>query len=356
MENRLLEILPKLSPSYNVRVCCIREKGELAGEFEKAGIGVDLCYFRSRLHPLSLYQMVSYLKKVKAQIVHTHMYRPNISAVLAARLAGVPVIISNIHNVDHWDNRRQVKRDARFAPLRDKVIAVSQAVRQDYLSQTGTDPDKCVVIYNGINLERFHPREKDSALIEEFGLGGKKVVGMFARIVPQKDHHTFLKSAAIIKQEIPEVRFLIVGEEEGQTGLLKELQKQARELGLSEEAIFTGKRRDIPALLALCDVTVLSSLKEGFSNAVVESLAMGVPMVATGVGGNAEAILDGETGFIVPSGQPEPLAGRVIEILEQPAADMSARARERAKLFSLETMAANTDKLYRSLLAEKGII
>ncbi len=358
VEKRLLELLPKLRPEYNVRVCCIREKDELAPEFEKAGVPVDLCYFMSRLHPWSLYKMASYLKKVNAHIVHTHMYRPNISGVLAAKLAGVPVIISNIHNVEHWDNPRQMRQDARFVRFRHKIIAVSGAVKEDYIKNTDADPDKCTVIYNGTDLDKFSPRTKDPELMREFDLMGKRVVGIIARLVPQKDILTYLLCAAEIKKKIANIRFLVVGEEEGNTGLRKKLEEQAVELDLKDEVIFTGKRRDIADILSLFDVGVQSSLREGFSNVVVETMAMGVPMVATDVGGNAEAIEDGKSGFIVPHSKPDLLADKVVKILTDSklASHMGSQARLRAKQFSLETMVEKTKNLYHTLLAAKRII
>ena len=357
VENRLLEMLPLLRPEFNVRVCCIREKDELAPEFEKAGIPVDLCYFRSRLHPLSLYKMASYLKKIKAHIVHTHMYRPNVSGVLAARLAGIPVVISQIHNVDHWDNTRQIRQDKMLVRFRDRIITVSEAVKQNYIANTHAAPDKCPVIYNGINMSRFTPREKDSDLVAEFDLEGKKVVGIVARLVPQKDHETFLKCAVEIKRKVSNIKFLIVGEEEGASGLRQKLEDRAVELGLGEEAVFTGKRRDIATILSLVDALVQSSLREGFSNVIVEAMAMGVPVVATDVGGNAEAIEDGKTGFVVPSRQPDVLADRVVKILndKELAENMASQARSRAKLFSLHAMVEKTKALYHSLLVEKGM-
>lgn len=358
VEKRLLELLPQLSPEYNVRVCCIRAKDELAPEFEKAGVPVDLCYFKSRLHPWSLYKMASYLKGVNAHIVHTHMYRPNISGVLGAKLAGVPVIISHIHNVDHWDNTRQMRQDARFMRFRHKIIAVSEAVKEDYIENTHAARDKCVVIYNGTNLDKFSPQTKDPELVREFDLMGKRVVGIIARIVAQKDIPTFLLCAAEIKKRVANIRFLIVGEEEGKTGLRQRLETQAVELDIRDEVIFSGMRRDIPAMLSLFDVGVQSSLREGFSNVVVETMAMGVPMVATDVGGNAEAIEDGVSGFIVPHSKPGLLADRVVKILtdSELASRMGSQARQRAQLFSLDAMVEKTKNLYHTLLAAKRII
>jgi glycosyltransferase involved in cell wall biosynthesis len=116
-------------------------------------------------------------------------------------------------------------------------------------------------------------------------------------------------------------------------------------------------RRDIVPIISLFDVAVQSSLREGFSNVIVETMAMGVPMVATNVGGNAEAIEDEKNGFIVPCQRPDLLAERVVKILKDKklALSMKDHARSQAQLFSLETMARKTKNLYHSLLAEKGI-
>ncbi len=371
VENRLLALLPKLASKYDIQVCCIRARGALACEFEQAGIPVVLKYFKSRLHPVSLYQLASYMKKQKIDIVHTHMYRPNISGALAAKLAGVPVIISQVHNVDHWDNRRQIFTDSLFCGFRDKVIAVSCAVKNDYIKNTGIRADKCAVIYNGIDMDKFQTlsaigREQNEVdaensyrlkLRKKWGISPTdKVVGIIARLVPQKDHLTFINAAKLVYDSIKNVKFLIVGEEENQSGVIKLIKKRANQLGIEKTLVFTGMQREITSVLSIMDVSALSSTKEGFSNVVVESMAAGVPMAATDAGGNAEAVTDGVTGFIVPKKAPKAMAGAIVKILQNDnmAASMSKASRKRAQMFSLSAMCKKTDTLYQTLLAEKS--
>ncbi len=358
VENRLLALLPKLQNIYDVRICCIRAPGALADDFERAGIPVIVKYFKSRLHPFSLYQLAAYMRQEHIDIVHTHMYRPNVSGVIAARLAGVPVVISQVHNVEHWDNKRQLRMDSRLSGWRDRVVAVSEAVRQDYIKQTGTAPEKCVVLYNGIDISLFDKNKPAVDERERWGIGRQdKVVGIIARLVPQKDHLTFIQAAQHICRVIPQVKFLIVGEEEGRGGVLEKLNITIAELGLTRQVIFTGTRKNIAELLGIMDVSVLSSIREGFSNVVLESMAAGVPMVVTDVGGNAEAILDGVTGFVVPPRSPQALAQAIINILQDDtlAASMCRASRERAKLFSLDAMYENTITLYQGLSNEKNV-
>lgn len=356
VEGRLLALLPKLADKYDIRVCCIRARGALAGDFEQAGIPVTVKYFRSRLHPVSIYKLAAYMREEQIDIVHTHMYRPNISGVVAARLAKVPVIISQVHNVDHWDNKRQVFMDSLLTGWRDKVILVSKAVKQDYIEKTRIDPQKCEVIYNGVDTEKFKLPNKAIHLKEKWGISpADKVVGIIARIVPQKDHLTFISAAEKVYRSLPKVRFLIIGEEEGKCGVKAQLKTQITEMGLGKQVIFTGSQKNIADILSIMDVSILSSLKEGFSNVILESMAAGVPMVATKVGGNAEAIIDGETGFVIPPRSPQELAEAILNILQNDAlaASMLKASLEQIKLFSLDTMCQKTDALYQALLFQK---
>ena len=128
VEKFLLDLLPRLKDKIDVRVCCIREKGKLAPEFEKKGIPVDLIYFKGRLHPESIFKMRSYFREKKAEIVHTHMYRANTSGTVSARFAGVPVIISHLHSYPEWDDWKQKKMDAVLSRFKDRIIAVKMNI------------------------------------------------------------------------------------------------------------------------------------------------------------------------------------------------------------------------------------
>ncbi|RLD96760.1 MAG: hypothetical protein DRI91_06585, partial [Aquificota bacterium] len=177
VEKRLLAVLKRLKDEFDVEVICIHSRGKLAPLFEEAGIPVTVVPFKGRLHPVSLYRLATYLRKRGTDIVHTHMYRPNISGTLAARLAKVPVVISNVHNVDHWDTPRQVFMDRIFRPLRDGVIAVSQGVKEDVVGMTGVAPERVAVVYNGVDLEEFRvPPDEREAKRVELGIEGNTKV------------------------------------------------------------------------------------------------------------------------------------------------------------------------------------
>jgi len=354
-ENLLLGLLPKLLSRYEVQVCCIRERGVLAPEFERAGIPVAVKYFKGRWHPASLYRLASYMREQRIDIVHTHMYRPNISGVLAAKLAGIPIIISHIHSLNHWDTTRQLHMDARVARFRDKIIMVSEVIRKSYISRTKVAAKKCTVIYNGIDLAGYEAGAFVPLPKEELGIGRQdKVVGIVARLSPEKDHVTFIQAARRIKNDLSNVKFLIVGPDEAK--LLPRLKKMSVDLGLADDIIFMGLRSDIPRILSLLDVSVLSSTREGFPIILLESMAAGAPMAATDVGGNAEAIADGKTGFLAPPKSPELLAEAILKILRNPevAASMKQAALQRAKSFTLDTMVRKIEALYEELLGLKG--
>jgi len=352
VEKRLLALLPRLSQlGWEVLVCCIRQKGQMAPLFEKRGIDVHLVPFRSRWWPPSLFRLARFIADWGADIVHTHMYRSNTSGTVAARLAGVRAVVCNVHNVDEWDDRGQLLTDKLLRRHKEVIVAVSNRVRENYLARTGIEPEKVVTIYNGIEIEPFAKARYDPGLAAELGISpGEMVVSAFARLVEQKRHVDFLAMAKRILKRLAGTRFLVVGK-----GRLRAtLEQKARELQIERQVIFAGHRDDIPRLLALTDVAVICSDKEGFSNSLLEAMAAGVPVVATDVGGNAEAVVDGQTGFIVPPRRPDLLAASVTKLLldEKLRADFSNKARQRAQKFSIDTMARQTDELYTKLLAK----
>ncbi len=350
VERRLLSVLPRLRDiGWLVSVVCIREAGQMAPLFEREGISVDVIPFRSRWSPRSLNQLARRLRGGRVDIVHTHMYRCNTSGTVAARLARVKVVISNVHNVNEWDDAKQLLADRMLARYKDKIVAVSEGVRRNYLERTRISPLKVITIHNGVDLKPFQDAVFEPELAAELGVReGEKLVAVFARLVEQKRHVDFLTMAADVLKVLPNVKFLIAGKGK----LRKELEEKAAELGVSKRVIFAGHRSDVPGLLALTDVVVMCSDKEGFSNSVLESMAAGVPVVATDVGGNAEALVDSESGFIVPARRPDALAKRVLALLTDQVLykSIARKAKDRASHFSVERMCEKTDKLYTALL------
>jgi glycosyltransferase involved in cell wall biosynthesis len=205
-----------------------------------------------------------------------------------------------------------------------------------------------VLIYNGVDGEPF---ELASRMRKEFrgemGLTDlQKVVTVIANLIPYKGHHDFLKAASQVKDRIPKATFWLVGEDRG---IQKDLERLSRDLRIHDCVSFMGQRSDIPNILAASDLSVLPSHEEGFSNVILESMAAGLPVIATRVGGNSEAVVDGVTGWLVPPRNPEVMAERIGDLIDdaQKARFWGERGKERVKgLFTIEQMVDKHLTLY----------
>jgi glycosyltransferase involved in cell wall biosynthesis len=176
-------------------------------------------------------------------------------------------------------------------------VAVSEAVRRDVLNRLGIPESRTTTLYNCVDLDEFRPMSETARLAVRKSLGYEpehKLVIMVARLVRQKNHELVIRAAREILQFAPQTRFLFVGGGPDEDKLIQ----QARQLGVLDQITFLGRRDDVPQLLAASDVAILPSLKEGFSNAVLEAMACGAPLVVSDVGGNAEVIDNGVNGFI----------------------------------------------------------
>lgn len=244
---------------------------------------------------------------------------------LAAWLGGVPVIVSALHSTGlpdrvEWPNRL-------LAPLTDAFVAVAEPHGRYLAEHEGCPAGKVHVIPNGVDVEKFHPRWPGRRLQGELRLEADvPVAGIVAALRPEKNHELFLRAAAMVRQRLPRARFLIVGDGPQR----QRLESLARELELAQAAQFLGTRRDVPELLALIDVVLLTSHMEANPISILEAMAAEKPVVATRVGSVAEAVVDGRTGYLVTPGDPRQTADRVVELLgdRERAAAMGRAARE----------------------------
>ena len=352
IERRLVTVVPKLRDrGWDIRVLCLREEGPLAPELRDRGIPVGVIPFRSRLSPAGLLAFRRYLRSCDAQVLHSHMYRSNVPATIAGRLAGTPVIFSQIHNVDSWDTPRQAALDRLLAGWRTGTISVSAAVQRDVINRLAIPAEKAPVLYNGIDLDLFRPdAERRRVLRKEWGVSPDSLLLLVpARLHPQKNPLGVLDAFRQLLATAPgPAPFLVfVG-----AGKLEESLRAAA-ADLKGQVLILGQRDDMPAVYNAADAIVLSSLKEGFSNAVVEALACGKPVIASNVGGNAEAVDSPAVGWIHPPGNPEALTKQLLEAcrsgpegLRAMEADCIARARH----FSVDALVEATHQLYRRAL------
>jgi glycosyltransferase involved in cell wall biosynthesis len=289
--------------------------------------------------------------------VHTHLFKSDFHGRLAARLAGVPVVVSTLHNSDVW---------ARYGPLgalygatarfADSLIAVSHEVRLHHLRHTGITAQQVITIENGVNVARFLNQEAaGQAVRRELRIAEDAILfGIVGRLKPQKDHATFLRAAAEIHRQLPAARFLVVGD----GPLRSELEAQAHELGLDTVLTFTGLRSDIPAILATLDILMFSSLWEGLPVTLLEGMAAALPVVATAVDGIRSVAVSNQTALLVTPGDAVALAAAGLRLGQNPALGKRFGLAGQARViesFSIQKMIERTHMVYAELLQQRGL-
>jgi glycosyltransferase involved in cell wall biosynthesis len=303
------------------------------------------------------------MQRERPQIVHTHMAKAGTAARLAARLAGVPIVIHTYHGHVFHSYFSPLKTavflhiERALARLTDCLIAVGERQRQELIGYRLAPARKIVSIPLGLQVEPMLDAESERGRLRaELGLNGvHKLVGIVARLVPIKAHEVFLEAAAEVHRREPNTRFVIVGDGERRA----ELETRARELGLAEQALFLGWRRDMRAIYADLDVVVLSSLNEGSPVAIIEAMAAGRPVVSTNVGGVGEVIADGLSGLLVASKNAPALADAITKVLSDPSAaeQMGREARQAVyPKYSSDRLVADLQRLYLDLARRKGLV
>lgn len=296
--------------------------------------------------------MAAHLRDGAFDIAHCFGACPSITGSLAAALAGVPAVgACRVEYRESTSVRIAHKTVDRFIA---RWVVNSQGIADTLIQATGIQPDKCVVVHNGIDLETFHSSLGPAQAKERIGVDpGDDVVAMIARLRPQKNHPLFLELASRILSSRSDVRFLVVGD-----GVLRtSLEDQARSLGIADRVLFLGNRGDIADILSATDVSVLTSHYEGLANALVESMAMKVPVVTTDYLGAEEVVTDGREGFIVARGDAGALAGKVRSLLDNAELRQSMGRRGRQTVeerFSAQTMSRNLLRVYESCLQSAG--
>jgi len=358
-ERRLLAVAAALEPPrFESLVACLDGLGPLREEAVAAGI-VPILIGRSwRFDVTGVLRLALLLRRERVAIVHGWMWLPGVFARVAGVLARVPVrVVGEGAAVTTNDPRRArsgALLDRLLAPLTDTWVANSEAVAAS-LRERGLPADRIVVVPNGVALPAPLDPEERRLLREELGAEpGAELVGMVARLDPEfKDHATLLRAVAQLEADGRPIRVAVVGDGPGRVAL----ERHALDLGIADRVRFTGFRRDSARLVAALDVSVLLTYSEGFSNVVLESMAAGVPLLATDIAPNREAVHDGVHALLVPVGDVEATAAALRRLLDDSslAAALGAAARDRARAdFSLEAQGARMASLYERLLREKS--
>jgi glycosyltransferase involved in cell wall biosynthesis len=356
-ERQVANLALGIDPShFDLHLACLRHSGELLAELET--LRVPRSEFRiGRLYsPKTLWQgirLAYYVRRNLIQIVHSFGFYPNVFTVPVARLAGASIVVASIRDTGDLLTPMQRRLLKLVCRLADCVLVNAEAIRKNLLEQ-GYDPSNIVVIRNGLTLSKAHGKEPGSLLRRELGIPlSARVVAVFSRLNRMKGVEYFLDAAMVLAGKFPDVHFLVVGD----GGSKPELEEHARRLGLERRIVFTGFRGDVPDLLSEAAISVLPSLSEGTSNTLLESMAAGIPVVATRVGGNPEVVEDGVSGLLVPPRDSAALAAATGRLLEDP--DLALRLgqagmRRVAALFSIDGSVHQTERLYQRLVETKG--
>lgn len=358
-ERQVVNLALGIDPSrFDLHLACLRCSGTLLGELKTLQVPRPEFRIGRFYNPRTFWQgirLAQYIRKNRIQIVHSYGFYSNVFAVPTAWLAGKSFVVASIRDTGDVLTSAQRRVQRMVCRLADCVLVNAQAIR-DTLVEQGYAPGKIIVIRNGITLAKFGKRHRNSVLREELALPlSAPLVVVFSRLNQMKGIQYFLDAAVVLAGRFPDVRFLVVGDGESR----KELEEYACRLGLGQRTVFTGFRSDVPELLSEAAVSVLPSLSEGLSNSLLESMASGVPVVATRVGGNPEVIEDEVTGLLVPLRDSAALAAAVGRVLEDKALAASfaqAGIRRVAELFSMERSVRETEHLYQRLVEANGCV
>jgi glycosyltransferase involved in cell wall biosynthesis len=344
---------------FDLRVVTLACDGPLTERYRAIDVPIVKMPLRS-LHGSSMitsgWQFVRYLRRERVQIVHAHDMYSNVYAAPWARLAGVPVVITSRRWWHSLPNRKLRMGNRIAFHMSGAVLANSSQVARSVQEREGVAPERIWTVNNFVDESAFVPlsEEERASVRASWGVrdAGEIVIGCVARLAPVKDHPTLLRAFALLHASNPAVRLVLIGG--GTEG--SRLAGLAAELGISEIVTFVGELCDGGNHHRAFDVSVLCSLSEGFPNTLIEAMAAGVPIAATAVGGNVDAVTHGETGLLVAPRRPLELAHALEELARdaQLRASLGAAGRRRAsERYRGAAALASLEAMYSTLLSRR---
>jgi glycosyltransferase involved in cell wall biosynthesis len=343
-ENRsLLESKELIKRGHRAIILCQPGSG-LEKYASEAGIPVAVVKMRSSYDPVAVNFIRRLIQREGIDVVNTHSSKDSWLASIGSWLSlKKPAFVRTRHLAIG------IKKSLTYTLLPHRIVTVSEYVRQLFLAR-GLPADKVVTIPSGIDTEKFDPARCETSLRRELGISASvPVVVMIAILRFDKGHYYFVHAAKEVLKMVPEVKFLIVGD-----GPQKEnIMRYINELNINNNVLMLGLRRDIPKVLSTADLYVIPSIQEGMGQSTMEAMAMGVPVIASSVGGLPELVVDNKTGLLVPPGDISALARAIEELLsdKEKAGRLSDVARKSIlRNYTIEKTVDRTLELYAEIL------
>ncbi len=353
-ETQLVQLARRLtSRGWNVRVVSMIPRQAFVEEFEQAGIPVfSLDMRRGVPDPRAIFRLAAILRRERPQVVHSHMVHANLLARLVRPIARVPVLVCTAHNINEGGRLREVAYRL-SDPLCDLTPQVSRAGLERSV-RVGAVPGHRIRFFpNGVDAEDFRPDPEARRRIQgQLDVGDAFAWLAVGRFEKNKDYPNMLRAFARLRRERDGLLLIAGG-----GSLRGEAERLAAELGVAASVKFLGIRKDVPGLMNAADAYLMSSAWEGMPIVLLEASATGLPVVATDVGGNREVVLDGRSGLLVPSGDPEALARAMLRLLEMPPDERgrmggAGRAHVMGE-YDMEKVVDRWENLYGELLDRK---
>ncbi|MBD3248618.1 glycosyltransferase, partial [Candidatus Woesearchaeota archaeon] len=321
---------------------CLKKKGYFGELLEKKGFKIyelDKKGFGFSILP----RLRKIIKKESPDILHTHNTDPLHQGILASLGLNIIKVHTDHNSFANNESKKALLFSRLLSHLITKIICVTESVKKDWIKKVKADPKRLITIFNGSDLKDFDIKIDKSKEKKKLGLKeDDRLIGIVARLAPEKDIFTLIRAFKIVNKETENCKLLIVGD--------GPLRKKLEDFSYDNKNIkFLGMRNDIPMLMNLFDIFVLSSLHEGNSQTIREAMASSKPVVATAVGGNPELIVDEKTGLLVPKKDHEKMAQAFIRLLKDKnlRENMGNAGKKRAeKYFSIEKQAENYERLY----------
>jgi len=353
-QRQVVNLMRSLDPArFDQCLICLERKGALGEELERSGFPVLALGKQGRVHPAMLWTLVRELRRWKPDVVHTSVFTANLWGRLCAMVAGVPVRIAHEQSTVSLEKWYRRALDWMLSWGTYRILAVSGDLRTRILAEERLPASRVEVLYNAVDCEALRSGSREEGKGPALpGRSGWRV-GLVGRLEYRKDHVTLVRAAARVVEQRPEATFLLVGDGPDRG----KIEEAIRTLGMERNVFLLGERQDVAWILGQLDVYVLCSITEGLSLSILEAMAVGAPVVATRVGGNAELLDEGRAGVLTPAGDVEALAEAILGLLKDPdrAQEMVRRAGERVtERFDVHAVARRLEGIYESGVRQVG--